>query len=197
MAESTADTTQTQESTTAETPQGETQPAETPQSGEGEVFSKAQVEAMIKDRLDRAARKAEEAQRKAAEEAQRKAAEEQGKYQELYEQTQAELAQMRQDAAAAQQAAARRLVAQQLNLPDVLAERLRGETEEELLADAESLLGSIKPLRPPAPNINAASGDGRTPASTPDALGGLSPREFAARYNLTERAVNEFVNRQQ
>lgn len=159
------------------------------------TFSQAEVDALIKDRLDRATKKSEEQQRRAQEEAERRAAEQQGEYKSLYEKTQAELEEVRTQAKAAQLAATRRLVAKELGISEKIAERLVGETEEELRADAEALLGELpKPQKPPAPNINAGNGDGRVPTPQTDKLGGLTPQEFAARYNLTVAAVQQYLN---
>lgn len=58
---------------------------------------------------------------------------------------------------AAQTEALRERVARRFSLPDALADRLRGATEEELTADAESLKGLIVPAAPPAPK-NPPSG---------------------------------------
>lgn len=178
---------------------GDAAPIETTGGGAGEqpqrTFTQAEVDALIKERLDRQANKSEEQQRKAQEEAQRQAAEQQGEYKSLYEKAQAELEQTRSEAKAAQLAATRRLVAQKLGLSEKIAERLVGENEEELMADAEALLGELpKPQKPTAPNINAANGDGRVPTPQTDKLGGLTPQEFAARYNLTVAAVQQYLN---
>lgn len=52
----------------------------------------------------------------------------------------------------------RERVARKFNLPDALAERLRGSTEEELTADAESLRELIGEPTPPATPKNPPSG---------------------------------------
>lgn len=177
--------------------QGDAAPVDTGgDAGESQrTFSESEVERIIKERLERQAKKLEEQQRKAQEEAERKAAEQQGEYKSLYEKTQAELEQTRNEAKAAQLAAARRLVAKELGISDKIAERLRGETEDELRADAEALLGELpKPQKPAAPNINAANGDGRVPTPQSDKLGGLTPQEFAARFNLSPAAVQQYMN---
>jgi hypothetical protein len=185
--------------TTSTPAQGDAAPIEPTGGDAGEqpqrTFTQAEVDALIKDRLDRAAKKSEEQQRRTQEEAQRRAAEQQGEYKSLYEKTQADLEQARNEAKAVKLAAARRIVAKELGISEKIAERLVGETEEELRADAEALLGELpKPQKPPAPNINAGSGDGKPPSSQPDKLGGLTPAEFAARYNLTVAAVQRYIN---
>jgi hypothetical protein len=58
----------------------------------------------------------------------------------------------------------RERVARKFGLPDPLAERLRGSTEEELTADAESLRGLIGAPTPPATPKNPPSG-GLTPGN--------------------------------
>lgn len=57
----------------------------------------------------------------------------------------------------------RERVLRQVPLPDTLAARLQGETEEELLADAKSLAGLVRP-RPPAPD----PAGGLDPTTPPD-----------------------------
>lgn len=117
---------------------------------------------------------------KAQEEQARKAAEEQGKFKELYEEAQRKIAEAETRAKQLEMQALRAKVAKTVGIPDVLANRLVGETEEELEADAKTLLATLP--KPQAPNINANSGPGATPSSNgvPDketllALG-LNPR---------------------
>ena len=50
-----------------------------------------------------------------------------------------------------QLADARRRVAQQKGLPPELADRLRGATEQELATDADSLAGTLRSIKGPAP----------------------------------------------
>lgn len=155
------------------------------------TFSQPEVEQMIKDRLDRERKKAEDAAAKAAAEAERKAAEEQGKYKELYEKLTADVAARDAEIERMQKAAWKAEAAKKIGLPDGLAARIQGDTLDEMLADAEELLNAMP--KPAAPNINAGGGNGRLPAAV-EALGGLTPEEFAARFNLSVESVKQVIN---
>jgi hypothetical protein len=92
-----------------------------------------------------------EAQAKTAED-QRLA--DQQKWQELAEKRERELAQVREQAKAAELTALRLRISTELGLPPALAERLKGETEDDLRADAEALkalLPAPVQQQPPAP----------------------------------------------
>lgn len=62
------------------------------QKGADKTFTQAELEAIVKDRLDRAKRKADEKAEEARKEAERTALAEQGKYKEMYEALQKDLA---------------------------------------------------------------------------------------------------------
>jgi hypothetical protein len=132
------------------------------------TFTQTELDAIVTERLQRAQRKAEEATAKARTEAERKAQEEQGQFQKLAESLKAELEQERQARKAAELAGLRRDVAARRNLPAGLVDRLRGETEQEIEADAEALLAALP--KPQAPNINA----GDASSTSPKLPGGIS-----------------------
>ena len=73
-------------------------------------------------------------------------------------------------------------IATEMHLPLALAERLRGETEEEMRADAQSLAELVK--TPPAHGV-PASGSGSSGAAAPN-LADMSPEEIRewAKKNL-------------
>lgn len=129
-------------------------------------------------------RKAKKDAETASEIAARKAAEEQGKFKELYE---AET-QKRQAAEAEthrlEVEAIKTSVAKATNLPDALAGRLQGETEEELLADAKALAAS---LPHPGTSLDAAAGTGNT-SQTP-VMSDEQRQEFAARFGVVGKYV--------
>lgn len=153
------------------------------------TFSKAEVERIVKDRLERERKKAEEAAAKAAAEAERKAAEEQGEYKKLYEKLQSELDAERNARRDMELANMRRDVAAKYNLPAQIAERLRGETAEDMEDDAKILAEALP--KAPAPNINAGSGNGATPKT-----GGMTEadaQEFAAIYGLSLDSVKAVI----
>lgn len=53
-------------------------------------------------------------------------------------------------------------------LPEKIVDRLRGDTEEEMLADAESFLEIVSPKRPPTHKPNEALRGGGRPAEEPE-----------------------------
>jgi len=112
--------------------------------GVEKTFTQADIDRIVKDRLDKAKAQADKQTEAARAEAERKAAEEQGEFKKLYEATTAELE--RERAAKAQIERERLIdrVATKHGLPDELRDRLRGETEEELAADAEKIAGLLK-----------------------------------------------------
>lgn len=137
----------------------------------GKTFTQAELDAIVKDRLDRAAAKSKADTDKARADEQRKAAEQQGEYQKLYEAAKAELTAAEQKAQALELATMRRDVAEKLGVPAALAGRLQGTTMEELEADAKALVAALP--KPTAPNLNAHGG-GLPPSS------GMSEQERIA-----------------
>lgn len=119
------------------------------------TFTAAQVEAMIRDRMERQERKAARAAEEAAEEAKRKAAEEQGEFKTLYESTQEQLAEAQKRLAEMERASMRREAVDKTGLPAALADRLQGETLEEMVEDAKTLLSAMP--KQPATNINGTA----------------------------------------
>lgn len=168
-----------------ETTPEQAQPDATGEKAE-RVFTKAEVEALVRDRLASAQRKAEEAAKKAQADAERKAAEQQGEYQKLYERAAAELEAERQRSKALELAGLRRDVAAKHQLPAALVDRLRGETLEELDADAQELVKALP--KPTAPDINAGQG---VQKGSQNFLGGLSTQEFAARFGVRPDLVGK------
>lgn len=92
---------------------------------------------------------AEQAKAQAAAEA--KALAEQGKYKELFEKQQADLAAAEAKARESELKLLRREAAAQTSLPAALAERLQGETLEEMVADAKAMLDAVEPLKDKTP----------------------------------------------
>jgi hypothetical protein len=150
-------------------------------------------EAVPYDRFQEVTRKVREleAQAKAAAEVARKSEEQrlagQQKYQELWEREKAEKAALESRLRESELNAWRQQAATEAKLPASLAARLRGDTFDDLMADAQELARLLP--RPTAPNVNGASGDGGAPgrSDTPWALQGISKEEFAARYGLNPR----------
>lgn len=85
----------------------------------------------------------------------------------------------------AQTALLRERVARRTGLPDNLVDRLRGDTEEDLMEDATSLMGALKAREEPtSPQIPAAR-DGGNPNPAANTAPGL-PR-LAAAYAANQR----------
>jgi hypothetical protein len=145
------------------------------------TFTQTELDAIVTERLQRAQRKAEEQTAKARTEAERKAQEEQGEYKKLADSLKAELEQERTRAKALELAGLRRDVAARRNLPAGLVDRLRGETEQEIDADAEALLAALP--KPQAPNINAGDASSKTP-SLPGGFSEASLKEQAVRLGV-------------
>lgn len=128
------------------------------------TFTQADVDRIVKERLQREQGKAEQLAQKAREEAEAKALAEQGKYKELFEKQQADLQAAAARVKALELQTLRNNVATKVGLPAAFVDRLRGETEAEIEADAKSILAIIP--KPTAPNINANSGGAPAPIST-------------------------------
>ncbi|MCB0070300.1 MAG: DUF4355 domain-containing protein [Caldilineaceae bacterium] len=122
-------------------------------------FSQADVDRIVKERLDRAKSQAEKAAAKAAEDAQRKAAEEQGEYKKLYQSLQTKVEEAERRAAELERRELLREAAEKSGLPAALADRLRGESLDELMEDAKTLLASMPKSEKTAPatNINGTA----------------------------------------
>ena len=136
-----------------ERPEGDAGADEGGAGGEEKLFTQADLDQKIAERLRRAKEQADKAAAKAAADAQREADEQQGKYKELYEGLQAKLTEAEGRATEMERAALRREAAEKSGLPASLAERLRGETLDEMLEDAKLLKNAMP--KPQAPDINA------------------------------------------
>lgn len=129
-----------------------------PEAGEAKAFTQEQVNAIV------AARLAEEKAKnlKATEAAQAKAKadtlKEQGEYKTLYEETAAKLEQEQKARRELELTGLRREAGAKYKLPTAWADRLRGETLEELEADAKALSATLP--KPGAPNMNDLPGGG-------------------------------------
>lgn len=177
MADQQAETTAQQTTTTAEQPAAEA----TQQPAAERTFTQADVDRIVKERLQRAEAKAQETAQKATQEAEAKALAEQGKFKELYEKLQADNQAATQRIRDMEMTSLRRDVASKLGLPAGLADRLRGDTAEALEADAKALLEAMP--KAAAPNINASAGTGLTDAQITKA----QANELAAIYGVNPK----------
>ncbi len=144
------------------------------------MFKQSEVEALIRERIAKANVKAESLAVKAREDAERKAAEEQGKFQELYQRTLTELETERTQRRATELTMLKRDIGAKFGLPSALVDRLVGEDEETIAADAKTLSQAIPKAQ--APNINSAA---TTPVSAKQALPDDVMREKATRYGVS------------
>jgi hypothetical protein len=155
------------------------------------TFTQADLERILAERLAKAHAKADAQAAKVKEEAERKAAEEQGKYQELYEKAQAELAAKDAQLKANAIAIIKRDVATRLGMPAALAARLRGEDEDSIEADAKELMAALP--KPAAPNINSAAGTG-SGKSLPAGFNEQDLRDQAVRLGVNpDTYVQQFM----
>jgi len=122
----------------------------------GKVFTQAELDTIVKERLERQKRALEAQTTKAAEEAQAKALAEQGEFKTLFEKERERAATLEASLKAKERAELVRKAAKAGGLdPDDedLLSRLRGETEEELTDDAKKLAARLTPkaTEPTAP----------------------------------------------
>jgi alanyl-tRNA synthetase len=156
--------------TTGQAPAGDApKPEETAETAEARL---ARLERDLADARKEAAkyRTSLRAEETAKAEAERKAAEEQGQFKSLYEKTQAELKALQDAAAARERADLLRAVAKEAGLDESLADRLRGDDEAALRADAKALAERVKPAAPTgagSPANGARSANSAAPAFDP------------------------------
>jgi hypothetical protein len=147
--------------TTAATP-----PADATGTNSGTVdrtFTQTELESIVKSRLerDRDARNKDAEKEKAKRE--REELERQGEYKKIADDLQAKLDAAEKTVREREIALWQRDAATQTNLPAALASRLKGETLDDMIADAKEILASLP--KPAAPNINANNGAGGAPAA--------------------------------
>lgn len=113
--------------------------------------------------------------------------EEQGKFQELYQAAQTQINQMKAEAEAARREALRVRIGAEMKLPGALIERLKGETEDELRADAAALASLVTPAAVPAkvnsPATSAANPAAKLPLLTKEDIKRLTPAEINERWD--------------
>lgn len=126
-----------------------------------------------------------EEQEKARQKAETDAAKEQGKFKELYEKAQAELTERDEKLRGMELDAMRKQVAADAGLPATFADRIRGNTQEEMAEDAKGLLAALP--KPAAPNTNSSSGPGARPV--PGQRTEAEKQAFAAIYGVNPAHV--------
>lgn len=146
------------------------------------TYTQADIDRIIGEKLAKERAKQEQAVKKAQEDANRKAAEQQGQYEQLYKDAQAKLEAAELEAKALRLTGLQRQAADKVGLPAAFAERLRGDTLEDLEVDAKSLLASLP--KPAAPNLNNEAGAGGKPNAQSGMYGGLTEQQFFAVYGV-------------
>ena len=139
----------------------ETQPE---QNGEQPKFTQAQLDAIIKDRLERADKQKEAASKAAADAAKAEELKAKQEWQTLAEQREKELKDAQSKLEKMQSDTLKRDIAAKIGLPDALALRLQGTTTEELEADAKTILETLPKAEKPKPGLKTTNpnngGDG-------------------------------------
>lgn len=183
--------TETTEATTTATAAGTTSGQPTTEAR----FSQADIDRIVKERLDRERDKAQKEAAKHAADLEKKQLAENAEWQKLAEKAQQELQALKAEAERAERLGAvmatmyeNRLKALPANLRKAV-ESLPATDPLDRLAwlDAnESLFAQAQAV----PDINAGTGGAAAkPANV--SLGGLTPQEFAARYNIDPRYITE------
>lgn len=119
-------------------------PAPTPQGAE-KTFTQAELEGIVKERLAREKRKADEKAEEARKEAERKALEEQGKYKEMYEQLQKDLDAEKANAVGTKKQALLIAEGYTKEQAEKYVKFIDGTTDEELTASIEAFKGDVPP----------------------------------------------------
>lgn len=148
-------------------------PAETPATAPEQnaaKYTQEQVEQIVKERLERekkaAEKKAEEARQKAEAEALAKNAE----WEKLAKQREEELNKAKELIAKKELDEKKRAISVKVGLPEAFAARLQGATDEELEADAKTLLAALPKQEKPTPGINPTNPGEATNAETKEQI---------------------------
>src|SRR5215218_7517779 len=122
-----------------------------PDRSEQPTFTQAQVEALIKDRLDRQQRALTAQQEQTRKEAEDRALTEQGAHKERADKLASEVDRLKAEVAARDLAALKARIAKKHGIEE-FADRLNGQTEDEIDADAKAFAAALpKAAKPAAP----------------------------------------------
>lgn len=113
--------------------------------GVAKTFTQADVDRIVKERLEKARKSAEQKAADERAEIERKAALEQGNFKTLYEDEIKKREAVEADRTRLERERLIDRVAAEFQLPEALRNRLQGDTEEALRADAQSLAELVKP----------------------------------------------------
>lgn len=136
----------------------EGQPAEpattlTPAEKADRFFTQAEVDRIVKERLDRESKKREDGEKKAREQAEADAMKRNAEWEKLAKQREEELEKVNAELEKVRLVELKRSVAAKYGIPDALIERLKGSTAEEIDTDAKTI-ADILPRAPKTPNLN-------------------------------------------
>ena len=112
---------------------------------EAKTFTQADIDRIVKERLAKAQKTAEQKASDERAETERKNAEEQGNFKTLYESEIKKRESVEAEKAQIEHARLIDRIVSEAKLPDTLRDRLKGETEEELRADAQELAKLLLP----------------------------------------------------
>jgi hypothetical protein len=157
----------TEQTTEAQTPPPTSGAKDGPPATEDKRFTQAELDAIVRDRLDRERKKADESQRKAAEEAEAKKLAEQQEWQKLASQHEArvkELEPQAEQAARYEAALKAHLETQRNGLPAHLVELL---DQMDVAAQLEWIAKHQDVIHPDAPAENGTKGVPPTPKAAP------------------------------
>lgn len=154
----------TQETNELRPPEPTPAPATPPAAGD-RTFTQAELDGIIRERLDRQQRAIDAKATKDREAIEADQAAKQGEFQKLAEAKAARVAELEAEIATRDHDALRRRVADKHGLPAALAVRLMGDTEDELTADAKEL-AKLVTATPAAPTRVPGAAAGPKPSGS-------------------------------
>lgn len=169
------------EQTTPEAPSPNATPTPAPTGGTPDkTFTQAELDAIVKDRLDRQQRAITTQREKERADAEAAKLAEQGEFKKLAEAAEAKARTLEATLAARDYADLQRAVAAEHSLPADLAARLQGATREELVADAKNL---AKLVTVPAAGAPPGNRPNPRPQTGPNARSVEDDLRATGRYN--------------
>lgn len=129
------------------------------------VFTQADVDRIIKDRLEREENKRKDAEKKIREKADADQLAKNQEWEKLAKQREEEIDALRKENAASKLLELKRGIAAKYSIPEALINRLQGDTAETIEADAK-LIAEILPKSPKIANLNPTNPAGATTGET-------------------------------
>jgi len=145
--ENLTNTDEKQQEPTAQPETTETPPEPT---ADDKKFTQAELDAIVKERLDREKKQRDKAAAEAKKKAEEKALAENQEWKKLADEREAELAKIQAELKTANLLELKRAAAAEYELPEALIPRLQGDTKEDIEADAKQLAETLpKPSKQP------------------------------------------------